>query len=138
MDSRQESPVHTMFNSHSSARINPDIHGHAHKTSIGRLSATVQFALPNSKPAYPHFPVPVLIPSPSSGGIVINIRLSSPKRTRHAFIPPSRMKAMHSESGGRASLNHPAQRVARPSDEEQWKTMIGMLVRRGISVGSNG
>jgi len=45
---------------------------------------------------------------------------------------------MHFESGGRASLNHPAQRVARPSDEEQWKTMIGILVRRGISVGSNG
>ena len=41
--------VHSMFNSHKSARTNPDIHDHAHKTSIGTLSATVQFALPNSK-----------------------------------------------------------------------------------------
>jgi len=28
--------------------------------------------------------------------------------------------------------------VARPSDEEQWKTTIGILVRRGIKVGSKG
>ena len=93
---------------------------------------------PCTLPTYPtdphaRVPVPVPVPSLSSSGIVITIRSSSPKRPRHAFIPPSRRKTVHLESGGRASISHPAQCVARPSDDGQWETMIGILVRRGTS-----
>lgn len=57
-------------------------------------------------PPYPddsHFPLPVPVPSTSSSGIPATIRSSSPKRACHAFIPPSRMKTLHFESGGSAS-----------------------------------
>ena len=41
----------------------------------------------------------------------------SPKRTRHAFIPPPTVKTVHFESGGSGSSSHPVQRVALPTPE---------------------
>jgi hypothetical protein len=93
----------------------------------------------SNQPTISHFPVPVLPTlSPPSSGITMTSRLSSRKRSRHALIPPSRMKTLHFKSGASASSNHPAQRVALPSDEEQWKTTIGMFARRVVSVGRSG
>ena len=57
-------------------------------------------------PPYPddsHFPLPVPVPSTASSGILTTIRPSSPKRARHAIIPPSRMKTLHFEFGASAS-----------------------------------
>lgn len=154
MDLQWESPIHSIsghdrtkanarhprpYSTHPSATF-----GHSSICANELHFNAFSFSCPNLRlgrapltyPIDTHIPVPILLPS--SGGIIIIIWLSPPKRARHAFIPPSRMKTVHFEPCGRASPNHPAQRVARPSDEEQWKTTIGIFVRRGINVGSNG